>query len=238
MAETATATRTRQYEGMFILDANLAGKHWDKARLQLTELLENHGVEIIRMEKWEERKLAYEIKKQKRGVYVLCFFRVPPDTIVRLRRDIKMTEWLLRELILTHSGEVTDDLFRKPRARERDREESRRSGKGDGGRREKTAAAKKSGEKDEKEGKTASPAEGPAPAVGEKQEAPPSAPASEPASPEAGGAAETKPAETEPAETKPAETEPAETKPEETEPEETKPEETEPEETKKESGAS
>jgi small subunit ribosomal protein S6 len=128
----ATAVKTRQYEGMFILDANLAGKHWDKAKAQLTELMENHGVELIRMEKWEERKLVYEVNKHKRGVYVLSFFKASPDTLTILRKTCRMTEWILRELILVHSGEVTDDLFRKPRVREREREESRRQG-GPGG---------------------------------------------------------------------------------------------------------
>jgi small subunit ribosomal protein S6 len=119
----AIAERKRQYEGMFILDANLGGKQWDKARDQLKEFLETRGAEIIRMDKWEERKLAYEIGKHKRGLYVLAYFKAPTSRLAKIKKDCRLTEWIVRELFLVYEGEVTDELFRKPRLREKDLEE-------------------------------------------------------------------------------------------------------------------
>ncbi|MCU0722353.1 MAG: 30S ribosomal protein S6 [Planctomycetes bacterium] len=122
MAE-AIAEQKRQYEAMFILDANLGGKQWDKARDQLKEFLESRGAEIVRMEKWEERKLAYEIGKHKRGLYVLAYFKAPTSRLAKIKKDCRLTEWLVREIFLVHEGAVTDELFRKPKLRERDFED-------------------------------------------------------------------------------------------------------------------
>jgi len=36
------------------------------------------------MRKWDERRLAYEIKKQKRGLYILCYFKAPTPTSLTL----------------------------------------------------------------------------------------------------------------------------------------------------------
>jgi ribosomal protein S6 len=119
MAEAMAETK-HQYEGMFILDANLGGKQWEKARDQLKEFLESRGAEILKMDKWEERKLAYEIGKHKRGLYVLVYFKAPTSRMAKIKKDCRITEWLVRELILLFEGKVTDDLFRKNKIRDRD----------------------------------------------------------------------------------------------------------------------
>ena len=119
----AIAERKQRYEGMFIVDANLGGKLWDKARDQLKEFLESRGAQILRMEKWEERKLAYEIGKHKRGLYVLVYFEAPTSRMAKIKKDCRLAEWLVRELFLTYEGDVTDDLFRKPKLREKERED-------------------------------------------------------------------------------------------------------------------
>ena len=67
----------RQYEGMFLFDAStITGE--GEAKEEVQRLLDRSEAEIVVCRKWEERRLAYEIKKCKRGLYMLAYFRAAP----------------------------------------------------------------------------------------------------------------------------------------------------------------
>jgi Ribosomal protein S6 len=52
------------------------------------------------MRKWDERRLAFEIDKQKRGTYILAYANVPGDQVGHIERDVQISERLLRVLIV------------------------------------------------------------------------------------------------------------------------------------------
>ena len=90
----------RLYEAMFIVDAAKGGAELPAAIQHIAGLLQRHGGDIERLEKWDERKLVYTIRQVERGIYVLAYFRAEPDKIAELRRDIRLSEEILRVLIL------------------------------------------------------------------------------------------------------------------------------------------
>ena len=60
----------------------------DRISAEATELVkipasEKVGAEIISFKKWDERRLAYEIKGNKRGLYFLCYFNLPAAEVDR-----------------------------------------------------------------------------------------------------------------------------------------------------------
>jgi ribosomal protein S6 len=93
---TATA---RRYEGLFLVDNNRASQAWDTTLAHITEILEKHGSSIVQALKWEERKLAYEIKGHRRGTYILIYFDGSPTSIDTIRRDFTLSETVMRCLI-------------------------------------------------------------------------------------------------------------------------------------------
>lgn len=88
------------YEGMFIIDNTIANADWDAAAKQVSDILENRGAEVIKSEKWEERKLAYKLKGHKRGTYLLIYFKAPPDSVTPIKRDLQLSDNVLRSLIV------------------------------------------------------------------------------------------------------------------------------------------
>lgn len=98
MAETTA--RLRKYEAMIILDSAKAGTDWDGVVGRLRELIEREGSEIESLEKWDERRLAYEVKGHKRGTYVLVHFSAPPGAVTVMRRSFELSEEIVRALIL------------------------------------------------------------------------------------------------------------------------------------------
>lgn len=91
--------RTHHYELMCLLRQTAAGD-LGAAVEHIREALSRHGGEIIALSKWDERRLAYEINKQKRGVYILSYVTLPTESLVSLERDLNLSETVLRWMIL------------------------------------------------------------------------------------------------------------------------------------------
>ena len=96
---TATKTTIRQYEGMFLfpqaVTADLAA-----ASDHVRESITRHGGEIVSLVKWDERRLAFDIKSNKRGVYFLAYFTATTSAIVSIERDCTLYELMLRAMIV------------------------------------------------------------------------------------------------------------------------------------------
>lgn len=89
-------TKVHQYEAMFLLPASA---DVEGALNLVRSTVERHGGEILVLKKWDERRLAYEIKKQKRGLYVLCYYRGPGASVSAIERDVTLNVEFLRVLI-------------------------------------------------------------------------------------------------------------------------------------------
>ena len=89
------------YEAMFVVDAARGASAVPDIVRHIAGLLTRHEAQIERLEFWEERKLAYPIKKAKRGMYFLVYFRAKAEEIAELRNTVRLSEQILRLLILS-----------------------------------------------------------------------------------------------------------------------------------------
>ena len=94
-----TETRINMYEAMFLFPqtatADLAG-----ALAHVESILGRAGAEIVSICKWDERRLAYDIKGNKRGLYFLVYFKADRAKIAGIERDCNLSEQLLRAMIV------------------------------------------------------------------------------------------------------------------------------------------
>jgi small subunit ribosomal protein S6 len=90
----------REYEVLYILRADLDDDKVQDAVKKVNTLLERSGGMIERTNLWGKRKLAYEVKHQKEGSYVLQDFQLDPDRVPELEAALKITEEVLRHLIV------------------------------------------------------------------------------------------------------------------------------------------
>lgn len=119
----------RTYEGMFLLDSAQAVKDWEATVGVVTGILERYGATLALNGKWDERKLAYPIKKQKRGTYYLAYFTAPTDSVKKMREDLLLREEVLRFLILAmpEDAPIPDSLERRPAIEDEDDDRRGRS---------------------------------------------------------------------------------------------------------------
>ncbi len=90
----------REYEVLYIVRADLDDDKVQDAVKRVNTLIERSGGMIERTNLWGKRKLAYEVKHQKEGSYVLQDFQLDPDRVPELEAGLKITEEVLRHLIV------------------------------------------------------------------------------------------------------------------------------------------
>ena len=96
---TAAAAAPNTYEAMFLLPPGAAMEQ-DGTGLRLCRsIIERHAGEVILIKKWDERKLSYEVNGQKRGTYVIAYFRGPGAIVASIERDVKLNDEILRVMV-------------------------------------------------------------------------------------------------------------------------------------------
>lgn len=119
--------KTREYEAMFLLDNAAAVADWDGTSGIVDQLLTKYGAEIVHKEKWDERKLAYEIRGHKRATYYLVYFKASSDAPAKVTADAALNDKIVRMLVLTLDEPIADHIKKRAEERERLAEESRKA---------------------------------------------------------------------------------------------------------------
>ncbi len=96
------------YEFMFILDPTLD----DAASLEVVDRVEaivsSQGGHVVSLKPWERRRLAYPIEGHNEGLYMLCYFDAPPAAITGIRSRVRLTEGVLRFIVLRTDQETRE----------------------------------------------------------------------------------------------------------------------------------
>jgi small subunit ribosomal protein S6 len=93
---------------MFLMSQSAVSAGLDSATDTVRGMLDRVEAEVLALSKWEERKLAYPIEGQKRGTFLLAYFKVKPTQIVNVERDCNLSEDVLRVMMTRadHMGET------------------------------------------------------------------------------------------------------------------------------------
>jgi small subunit ribosomal protein S6 len=98
------------YEGMFIFDSSRYGRDPEAVSGQVQEVIEKAGGEMLVHRLWDERRLAYAIKGQRKGTYWLTYFRLDSNQLSTVRRQYQLNENILRMLFLKVEPRIVDAL--------------------------------------------------------------------------------------------------------------------------------
>ena len=104
------------YEGMFILDAGRYGRDPEGVAGQIPKMIREADGEILVSRLWEERRLAYPIKGQRKGAYWLAYFRIDGGKLPEIRRKCRISDTILRALLLKVDPRIVDTLVEHAKA--------------------------------------------------------------------------------------------------------------------------
>lgn len=109
---------TRDYELGFILTPEV-NEEQTRAILERIELIvNNHGGQVMRVNQWGRRRLAYPIQHHRDGFYVFIDMVLTPETVSELDRTLKVSEEVLRHLIKRRDPKVVQKEREEREARE------------------------------------------------------------------------------------------------------------------------
>ena len=86
----------RTYETIFIIHPDVAADAYTEVVDKYKGILSDLGAEIIAVEEWGNRKLAYLVQKQKRGSFVLFAYNGKPDGISELERRFRIDDKVIK----------------------------------------------------------------------------------------------------------------------------------------------
>lgn len=99
------------YECMFLLDATKVAGDIPAADKQLRTLLEKNSAEVLVSRPWDERRLAYPVKNQKKGLYYLTYFSSEGKNLANIEHDCALNEMILRMMILRIDPKLVDTML-------------------------------------------------------------------------------------------------------------------------------
>ena len=88
------------YEKIMILDPKLDENAISEIVEKVKEKIIKQGGEILKVENWGSRKLAYQLNKQDKGYYILLLFKAPPTTILELERYSMITDTIIKIMVI------------------------------------------------------------------------------------------------------------------------------------------
>ena len=88
----------RPYEVLIIVDPRPADEEVAALLTQLGEQVTSLGAEVVKMENWGKRRLAYDIRKQREGTYAVFEISAEPAMVKELERQLRLNENVLRFL--------------------------------------------------------------------------------------------------------------------------------------------
>ncbi|OGO09608.1 MAG: 30S ribosomal protein S6 [Chloroflexi bacterium RBG_13_66_10] len=90
----------RNYEVAYITDPDLDEASLTALEEKVKGWIEATGGRVVKVDRWGKRRLAYPIKKRMDGFYYFFQAELPPQASAPLERDLRLSEQVLRFMII------------------------------------------------------------------------------------------------------------------------------------------
>ena len=90
----------RTYELMLTINPEIETENIDIIVERISGIITNQNGEVVNVDKWGKRKLAYEVNGNTEGFYVVIVFKADNEAITEIDRVLKITEEVLRFLLV------------------------------------------------------------------------------------------------------------------------------------------
>jgi small subunit ribosomal protein S6 len=90
----------RLYETVFILKPDMEEEAREELIERIKSIITSNNGEIVEVDTWGSKKLAYEINDFRNGYYTVIVFKGEPITVSELERNYKIIDDVIRYLII------------------------------------------------------------------------------------------------------------------------------------------
>lgn len=86
------------YESTFIARQDISTQEVENLTKQFSQIVEDNGGKVLKKEYWGLRNLAYPIRKNRKGHYVMLALDTPPAVLKEMERNLKIHDDILRNV--------------------------------------------------------------------------------------------------------------------------------------------
>lgn len=103
----------KSYELLYILSAETTDEQREALINKFSTVVTDNGGSIEKLDKWGMRKFAYPINFKTEGYYVLTVFKAEAKVVSELSRQLRITDGVVRNLILALDDRALNDMARE-----------------------------------------------------------------------------------------------------------------------------
>src|SRR5215216_4645837 len=117
-----TPNTSREYETIYILRPNTPNEGVAEVNTRIRGIIEGMGGKILKVDNWGKRRLAYEVAKERKGIYLYWQYLAQPGVVEETERNLRMLDSVIRYLTVkvdenvdvgARPSEVDDTTFEK-----------------------------------------------------------------------------------------------------------------------------
>jgi small subunit ribosomal protein S6 len=110
MSRAATApNRAREYETIYILRADIDADSAERIGTRLADVVGREQGRLTKVESWGRRRLAYDIGKQRRGIYMFLKYLGGGRVVSEVERNLRLTDGVIKyQTVLVRSDLAVD----------------------------------------------------------------------------------------------------------------------------------
>jgi small subunit ribosomal protein S6 len=103
--------RAREYETIYILKPDIDADGAERVGTRLAEVVGREAGRLTKVESWGRRRLAYDIGKQRRGVYMYLKYLGNGKTVSEIERNLRLTDGVIKyQTVLVRSNVPVEGL--------------------------------------------------------------------------------------------------------------------------------
>ena len=88
----------REYETIYVLRPNTGNDQVAEVNTRVRHVIEGMGGKVIKVDNWGKRRLAYEVAKERKGIYLYWLYLASPGVVEETERNLRMLDSVVRYL--------------------------------------------------------------------------------------------------------------------------------------------
>ena len=104
-----TPNTSREYETIYILRPNTPNEGVAEVNTRIKGIIEGMGGKILKVDNWGKRRLAYEVAKERKGIYLYWQYLAKPGVVEETERNLRMLDSVIRYLSIKVDENIVVD---------------------------------------------------------------------------------------------------------------------------------
>ncbi len=94
------------YESLFIIRPSVSDEETNALIAKMKRVADKTGAQFIKVENLGKKKLAYEVRRERKGTYAHFYFKAPNNTVGELERAFRLEDNIIKFLTIHHEKEL------------------------------------------------------------------------------------------------------------------------------------